>query len=102
MRLSTWNLSNGKVPERFDDAICPNAVAISPDGKIVAAVGAGALHPGFIELWSMETRKRLAIWEQETTILCVAFAPDGRTLATAGTLDGVVRLWHLDDKRYLK
>jgi WD40 repeat protein len=64
-------------------------VAFSPDGKVLAAGGAGKL----IQMWSLETGKEVARLEgHQGFIRTVAFAPDGKLLASAGDDAGAI-LW---------
>ncbi|MDQ1287113.1 MAG: hypothetical protein QG622_678 [Actinomycetota bacterium] len=76
------------------------SVAVSPDGRLLAAGGACATDPTVL-LWSLADRyhpKRLGppLRGHAGDVLAVAFSPDGRLLATAGN-DAVVRLWDLTD-----
>jgi WD40 repeat protein len=73
------------------------AIAISPDGKLIASGGAG----------EKDTDKRLIVWSAnpksktgrtlaaDADVYSLAFAKDGKSLA-AGMNDGSVRMWNLD------
>ena len=71
-----------------------NAVAFSPDGKLLAAAQAN----GYVRLWNTATGQPvgaplLASTSPQSYVAGVAFSPDGKLLATAGD-DGTVRLWN--------
>jgi WD40 repeat protein/transcriptional regulator with XRE-family HTH domain len=75
------------------------AVAVTADGRTLAAGGAG----GQVGIWDVSARsrpRRLATVPGATgsspTVFAVAVSPDGRTLATGGS-DGHLRLWSLTD-----
>jgi len=71
-------------------------MTFSTDGKLLAACG-GGLHPG-IHVWDIksgEQRHRFA--GHRGKILCLAFRPDGRRLAS-GSADSTVLIWELTGK----
>jgi RNA polymerase sigma factor (sigma-70 family) len=74
------------------------ALAFSLDGRLLAAAGTDALH-----VWQATTGKRLmhlpakgrlTHWTPDAFAISLAFAPDGRSLAT-GHNDGTVLVWDL-------
>lgn len=65
-------------------------VAISPDGKTVAA--SGSEQP--IQLWNTENGKLLRTFtEHSDSIYALAFSPDGEILASGGA-DNTIRIWN--------
>jgi RNA polymerase sigma factor (sigma-70 family) len=95
--LAVWELASGAVLARFPKAGRVAQVALAPDGRTVALLDGWGVH-----LHDLLTGKRLAAYPAPD-VLCnstdrgcgtqtLAFAPDGRTLAT-GHLDGTVLLW---------
>ena len=81
----------GGVASWFDSSVgiiwC---VAISPDGKTVAA--SGSQQP--IQLWNAENGRLLRTFtEHSDSIYALAFSPDGETLASGGA-DNTIRIWN--------
>jgi WD40 repeat protein len=75
------------VSRRPSDAVL--ALALSPDGKTVAAAGEG----GAIRLYDLGPGTLLRQCDgHDQAVLAVAFAPDGRTLASGGA-GATLRVW---------
>lgn len=70
-----------------------NAVAYSPDGKILASGG----RDGAIALWDAQTGELLRNFKGHSHgINAIAFSPDGTQIAT-GSGDNTIKLWSLPD-----
>jgi WD40 repeat protein len=77
----------------------PLALAMYRDGKVPAD---GADVPPLIrDLWDRATGVDVASGTHPDRLLCMAFAPDGKTLAT-GEGGGLIRLWSLPDGKEVK
>jgi len=88
-----WEARTGRLIRRLGD---PGeqvmAVAISPDGRRVAAGGATPGGVGFVHVWDTATGS--PVWSKEdhpAEVLAIAYTPNDSSLATAGA-DGCVRL----------
>jgi hypothetical protein len=93
-----WNVEDGKLLHALPESYYMNALAFSPDGKLLATGGTG----GEITLWSVEKGqaiRELAYTGVDTTAL--AFDPDGDLLAT-GSAYGEVHLRRTSDGELLK
>src|SRR5262249_13388321 len=121
----TVHLLNAKTGEqikdlRVEDRLALN-VAFSPDGKSLAGggghwgnVGGGTRQISEAFLWDVQTGKLLCkVTDLEPWLRCVAYSPDGKTLATGsngpilrkGNLSWVsseIRLWDLRTGRLLR
>jgi WD40 repeat protein len=71
------------------------ALAISPDGKILAS----GSWDKTIKLWDVAARREVAsLRGHAAPVICVAFSPDGKNLAS-GSRDLTVKLWDIAAKR---
>jgi RNA polymerase sigma factor (sigma-70 family) len=88
-----WDLATGEPSSGFpvipEEITLPNVVSYSPDGTKLAIGCAGV-----VRIWDLTARKECTrtpvhpgrVWE-------IAFAPDGRTLASTSDGDSRVRIW---------
>jgi WD40 repeat protein len=79
-------------------------LAVSPNGKLIAAASAHTLGPRVTVKWDLKiwdaTSGRLVreLAGHESPVLAVAFSPDGAQLASAST-DRTIRFWNLETGR---
>jgi RNA polymerase sigma factor (sigma-70 family) len=102
-----WDLASGKETVRFK-APRPTENGPGPMAVSNTTVAIG-LEGGGTSLWDLATGKERklatdhvakASWQYGGTV-AVAFAPDGKTLATGGR-DGLVKLWDVASGRHLR
>jgi WD40 repeat protein/serine/threonine protein kinase len=102
VQVRLWDARTGRQRARFDahapdspPAGANTALALAPDGKLLAVVTEGP----DIRLWDLLTGKEVGSLVGHTAgIWALAFAPDGKTLAS-GSWDKTVRLWDVDTRR---
>jgi RNA polymerase sigma factor (sigma-70 family) len=89
--IRLWDLKNGRELHSADGhAGAVGAVAVSPDGRIVAS---GSWDDHTVRIWDRETgRQRHVLAGHKEPIRGVALSPDGKTLFSGG-LDGTIRQW---------
>jgi WD40 repeat protein len=95
----TWQrerlIGNPDDPTILEDRV--NAVAFSPDGKLLATAGGTPSRSGELKLWRTDgTLVRAIAKAHADTINAVAFSPDGELFATAGS-DRAACIWSTRD-----
>jgi WD40 repeat protein len=98
-----WDTASGKKVRDLEGGLATSdqrILGFSADGKKIAAVDGGSIP--FIILWNAEDGKRLNRSNaHEGAITCVAYAPNGRLLAS-GSLDKTVRLWNVATAEHVR
>jgi RNA polymerase sigma factor (sigma-70 family) len=94
MVVCVWRMTTGELLRRFEVPTPHASVALSADGKILATSHYDALRMvSRIQLWDVASGRMAAeVAGVGSLVHALAFAPDGKTLATAGG-DQVLRLW---------
>jgi WD40 repeat protein len=100
--LKFWDVATGTRRGSIKAHDSPiRAAALTPDGKLLASVGGVDFQSGEAKLWDVVVQKdwttlkeRANLQGHTSTVLCLAIAPDGKTLAT-GSWDHTVKLWDI-------
>lgn len=78
-QLGAWKAHDGII----------NSAAFWNDNRIMATCG----NDGAIRIWNAETQQLLAESVSDSRVYWLEFSPDGKTLATGGIDDRLVKLW---------
>ncbi len=88
-----WEISSGKQLRKIKaHERQVFAMDVSPDGQLVASGG-----DGLVSLWNVETGEQLAGASHREFVWTVAFAPDGKSLLSAGGGGWKSENWHNGD-----
>jgi WD40 repeat protein len=87
--LKVWEVTSKELPLQSEHTGAVEAVAVSPDGKLIAS---GATDRA-IKLWNPQTGEEVLTLHGHTLgVIALAFTPDGKTLISSGA-DRNLRLW---------
>ncbi len=100
--VTIWDVVTGEKRKTLPAfASYVHAVAFAPTGSLLATASIGADNTAQVALWDTRTgasRKVLPPGKNArgiTSVKCIAFSPDGKTIA-AGGASGMVKLWKVD------
>jgi RNA polymerase sigma factor (sigma-70 family) len=114
--VQVWDVDSGKEHLHFVVPRGAQSIAISPSGRIAAISEGGRAGRDYylinglqsaddfksvctIYLWDLLTGKEIRrIQAPQTYVFCLAFSPDGRTLASGGA-DSTILLWNVAQSR---
>jgi len=95
--VTLWNWRKKQITLSLrGDLGCANVLRFSPDGRRLVS----GWSDGWIRIWEIPSGRECASFRaHHRGVLSVAFAPDGRSFATAGMYERIVRLWSSTDGR---
>lgn len=93
--VQVMHLPGGELGPLFTHEDFVNAVAWSPDERILATTAAGTLEEVFVPLvylWDVESGKLLHVFAMNESVVSLAFSPDGLDLAIL-LVSGQLSIW---------
>jgi WD40 repeat protein/uncharacterized caspase-like protein len=96
--IITWNLDTGKVI-RAQSGGTVSAIALSPDGKTLAA---GSWNKSRINIWDLVSKRFVcSLSGHENLVTSLDFSSDGKTLVS-GSWDRTIKLWDISSGKSIR
>jgi WD40 repeat protein len=100
--IKLWNLETGKEISTLtghDDKV--TSVAYIPKGGYSKNPDSVALASGSndntIKLWDISTGREIRTLKKDSGyVYAIAISPDGRTIASGGSADNIIKIWRLN------
>jgi WD40 repeat protein len=97
-KILLWSVKEGVTTQSIASAAILRALAMSPDGKLLAG---GGEDPA-VQLWELPAGKpRAKLIDHQDWVLALAFSPDGKQLASAD-YHGKIVLWDVADGKKIR
>lgn len=94
--IKLWNLNTGKQIHTLtghDDKVTSVAYIPFSDSVIMAS----GSNDNTIKLWDTATGQEIRTLKKDSGyVYAIAISPDGRTLASGGSADNIIKIWHLN------
>jgi WD40 repeat protein len=93
--IVVWDLAQKKRIFGLERGLCP--VAITPGGDELAVGNRN----GAVEVWNVQSGKKVAMIKGQQAVNCVAYAPNGKILAS-GEEGGTLSLWNRETRKVVR
>ena len=95
--IKIWNLNTGQLMRTLIEDFRVNAIALSPDGKIIAS---GSYQNNAIQIWNLLDTTKDTLTGHTDGIIALSISPNGQFIAS-GSLDETIKIWDIKTREIL-